>query len=125
MNGAEHYRRAEEILARLSDKANAEGKSDAVLNAAMTITTAMAQVHATLALAAATALTSTHHYVGDSREITDWARIAQPDAMATKPCPDGCRDIHGDGCLPRCIDIRNTRDAQAAKHAPIDEEPPF
>lgn len=111
MNGAEHYAEAERLLragAQLSD-----------IHPSRPVVTATAQVHATLALAAATALTSTHHYVGDSREITEWARIAQPDAMATKPRPDGCRDIRGDGCLPRCVDTR------AAQPAPIDEEPPF
>ncbi|NUT52381.1 MAG: hypothetical protein HOV94_34570 [Saccharothrix sp.] len=111
MNGVEHYTQAEELLriaAKLGD-----------IHPSVPVVTATAQVHATLALAAATALTSTHHYVGDSREITAWAHAIQPDAMATKPCPDGCRDIHGDGCLPRCVDTR------AAQPAPIDEEPPF
>ncbi|GAA2361052.1 hypothetical protein Cme02nite_38590 [Catellatospora methionotrophica] len=144
MNGAEHYLEAERLTALAMDSftdpeggyddsdgdpsakelatrayVHTEARGDA------SVYLAAAQIHATLALAAATALNSTHHYVGDSREITEWARIAQPDAMATKPCPDGCRDIHGDGCLPRCIDLRNARDAQAAKPAPIDEEPPF
>lgn len=112
MNGAEHYLAAEALVAMAKEAAAQDmGGVENVI--------AAAQVHATLALAAATALNSTHHYVGDSRDITEWARIAQPDAMATKPCPDGCRDIRGDGCLPRCVDTR------AAQPAPIDEEPPF
>lgn len=117
MNGAEHYQEAERLL-RVAGLL-------AEIHPSRPVVTATAQVHATLALAAATALNSTHHYVGDSREITEWAHIAQPDAMATEPCPGGCRDIHGDGCLPRCIDLRNARDAQAAKSTLIDEEPPF
>lgn len=115
MNGAEHYQEAERLLEAATvpprEREYTADPADVI---------AAAQVHATLALAAATALNSTHHYVGDSREITEWAHIAQPDAMATKPCTDGCRDIRGDGCLPRCIDLR------AAKPDPtLDEEPPF
>lgn len=122
MNGAEHYARAEEILNQIASKDyldKLKSLTSASAMASIQVGMASAQVHATLALAAATALTSTHHYVGDSREITAWAHAIQPDAMATKPCPDGCRDIHGDGCLPRCVDTR------AAQPAPIDEEPPF
>jgi hypothetical protein len=43
---------------------------------------AEAQVHATLAAAAASALAVTLPLVGDSCEVTDWARLVQPTALA-------------------------------------------
>lgn len=112
MNGAEHYAEAERLLrvaAQLND-----------IHPSRPVVTATAQVHATLALAAATALTATHHYVGDSQEVTEWGRLVQAGAFTTpSPCAGDCKDWRGEGCLPRCVSAR------AAKPAPIDEEPPF
>jgi len=68
MTGAEHYREAQRLLGEAA--ANEVGE------------TFRADVHATLALAAATALSTTHKFVGDSAEVTDWARAIQPTALA-------------------------------------------
>jgi len=43
---------------------------------------ALAQTHAALAMAAANALVVTSQYVGDSDEVTDWARAVQPTSRA-------------------------------------------
>lgn len=110
MNGIEHYQEAERLLDKVqnAEKLLASVPADQVkhIPTAIPILIAAAQAHATLALAAATALRTTHHYVGDSQEVTDWGRIVQPDAFTGKPCDDGCVDEGRDGCPPRCVAAR-------------------
>lgn len=74
MTGADRYSDAG-ILLRDSRK---EGLSDTERRFLL----AEALVHATLAQAAATALTVTYPVVGDSAEVTEWARVVQPGALA-------------------------------------------
>ena len=61
MRGPEHYRAAERLLARTS-----RGDSDV----------AAAQVHATLALAAATALSAGTSYHAVQADMTEWRHAA-------------------------------------------------
>lgn len=72
MTGPEHYREAEQILDRAED--SAMGESDAWYANAM----AAAQVHATLALAAATAAPQASRYDGDEDHSRSrgWAGVA-------------------------------------------------
>lgn len=88
MNGPEHYREAERLLAdvdRLHGAGNIErlartGNVDATAAAldAMGNLIAAAQVHATLALAAATAATQATAYDGDEQHHRSrgWAGVA-------------------------------------------------
>lgn len=116
MNGDMHYREAERLLG----VARSEHGS---LNAAeLTVLVAEAQVHATLALAAATALRTTSHYIGDSPEVTYWGQIVQPDAFFGKPCADGCVDEGRNGCPPRCVAAQQ---AAVAALTPAELECPF
>jgi hypothetical protein len=111
MNGTDHYRAAEILL----DNAKLE---HGLLNAAeVAVIVAEAQVHATLALAAATALSMTTHMVGDTVEITQWAEVITPSFTERQICSDGCED-KGDGCHGIC-------NARRAARPIIDEEPPF
>lgn len=116
MIGSEHFWKAERLLKRAADE-------HGVLNAAeLAVMVAEAQVHATLALAAATALATTSRLVGDSQEITYWGQIVQPDAFFGKPCTDGCVDEGRNGCPPRCIAAQA---AHVAALTPAELECPF
>ncbi|MGX1483391.1 hypothetical protein RKD45_002467 [Streptomyces griseus] len=68
MNGPEHYREAERLVAEADTilRPHDEGpcEADRVL--------AAAQVHATLALAAAQAFTAADRYVGDGDHVNAW-----------------------------------------------------
>lgn len=66
MTGPEHYKAAERLLAE-SDNFLPEDQQGCVYLAA-------AQVHATLALAAATAMPTVTRMMGDHDEITEWGR---------------------------------------------------
>lgn len=101
MNGTEHYQEAERLLEYATTPPD---ERDFTARSAELI--AAAQVHATLALAAATALRTTDKYIGDSQEITDWGHIVQPDAFGKKPCDDGCVDEGRNGCYPQCVAAR-------------------
>lgn len=109
MTPLQHYAEAEKLLGIAATQAHVR-PADEIL--------AMAMAHATLALAGATALATTHHYVGDSQDVTEWAHIVQPQAFTQEPCTDGCVDEGRNGCYARCIEAKAT-----AK--PFDEEPPF
>lgn len=70
MNGAEHYAEAQ----RLIERANGIDPDVFIESAAATI--GLAQVHATLALAAATADAAVTNWLGDeNRSGSDWARV--------------------------------------------------
>lgn len=91
MNGPEHYREAERLLAN----AQAEIKRAVAMKDARRIDAAcdladgaarIAQVHATLALAAATAYPAIRDWLGDeARDGVDWSRITAP--TPTKETP--------------------------------------
>lgn len=77
MNGAEHYRESERLLSdasffRHGQPFTREGM--AMTGAQHAALIARAQVHATLALAAAQAAPLVDKYVGDHQRITDWAQ---------------------------------------------------
>lgn len=80
MEGAEHYREAELLLAGVDP----HGKPRRLAPTAEEI--ARAQVHATLALAAAQIAPLIHQMCGDSNRVTDWGRVINwdtvPDAHA-------------------------------------------
>lgn len=88
MTGAEHYRAAEVLLRRSEEslvEAAAAGGGK-VLDAALEVATAAvgaAQVHATLALAAATAQRLADPYVGDGPHINEW----RPTWVQTQAAP--------------------------------------
>lgn len=71
MTGAEHYRRAEH-LAFHAHRHNTEHPGDMRI---AEITAGVAQIHATLALAAAQAMTTVQPQMGDSQRITDWGHV--------------------------------------------------
>ena len=77
MTGPDHYREAEKILTQVVpalDKAERHGVDLESLSAGVSISLAMAQVHATLALAAATAYPAIRDYCGDeASEPREWA----------------------------------------------------
>lgn len=82
MNGAEHYRQAEHLLANAAEVVSrfaelADGVRDAeVGNATRILTAAIAQsqAHATLALAAATAATFLGEFIELEDEAAAWAK---------------------------------------------------
>jgi hypothetical protein len=78
MTGAEHYRQAERLLANCTTKNGAVYDENAVVLAA-------AQVHATLALAAATALGTAGQYGVDQPHWTQWADIVRPAPGGEQP----------------------------------------
>lgn len=83
MSGPQHYREAERLLAgaqNVMDVAPVDGLT-------RTECAALAQVHATLALAAATAARLADRYIGDSDHINDWrAATGNPVAAHTGWC---------------------------------------
>jgi len=74
VNGPEHYRAAEQLLTAVRRPAG-----DVLIgNVQPTIGLAAAQVHATLALAAATAYQAVHDYYGDdSDDARNWAEVTK------------------------------------------------
>lgn len=141
MNGDMHYREAERLTALAMDSFNnPEGGYDdsdgdpsaeelAIRSSILAearrdahVYLAAAQIHATLALAGATALATTSRYIGDSHEITYWGQIVQPDAFFGKPCTDGCVDKGRNGCPPRCVAAQA---AYVAALTPAELECPF
>jgi hypothetical protein len=80
LTGAGHYGEAERLLGE------ARARRGTLKPYQLQVIIAEAQVHATLALTAATALPTTVKFVGDSQEITDWSRAIQPTAT-TSPAP--------------------------------------
>lgn len=81
MEGAEHYREAEILLSGTTPAGNHRGVT--------TDDIARAQVHATLALAAATAARMVHKMSGDSNRITEWGRVIGWDTAARPRCTAG------------------------------------
>lgn len=88
MNGHKHYRAAEKLLSAASFQ-NADGTPatsdgqlvDPVAHASLV---ARAQVHATLALAAAQAMPTVASFCGDSTRITDWGAAIGWDTVPDK-----------------------------------------
>lgn len=76
MHGAEHYEAAERLLSKALLLRSDSDSTPADPGAAHLV--AAAQVHATLALAAATALPTVVEYVGDVVETTEWAVAVGP-----------------------------------------------
>lgn len=94
MNGSEHYREGERLLsqASLTDRHGnpVNEKGTLLMPGAHEAVVRRAMAHFAAAQAAATALGTVTGYVGDSDEITAWARItgilpARTDVMS-RPC---------------------------------------
>lgn len=89
MNGPEHYREAERLIGVASETLSVAAASsgyDDIQSRAIATTSAMtqaAQVHATLALAAATALADVEFTTRHDR--SDWMRVTKSEA----PAPNG------------------------------------
>jgi hypothetical protein len=77
--GAEHYRRAEELVSDIEDS---DGTVDFGDGGEAYV--AAAQVHATLALAAATASPLVHQMCGDSDRTTDWGNAIGWNTVPTR-----------------------------------------
>lgn len=78
MNGPEHYREAQRLLSNASftrGNTNEPCTRDGMLltHQQHDALIARAQVHATLALAAAQSMTVVQHFMGDSTTVTEWA----------------------------------------------------
>lgn len=117
MNGIEHYESAERLLSKaLMFRSDTDSTPT---DPGATHLVAAAQVHATLALAAATALVATQQYVGSSNEIKTWSQAIQATAFEQDPCAEHCVDDGRDGCYPRCVD------RMKATTRIDNEEPPF
>lgn len=102
--GAQHFREAQRLLSRAlhvtSDRdftPRNPAEASHCLNAAM--------VHATLAHAAAVALTVVAPKVGDSKEITAWAAVVAPDALTGPVEPHGWPPLPGDTWRDRNGDV--------------------
>lgn len=91
MNGPEHYREAERLADRAHHFTYGDG-ADPVTGAALA---AEAQVHATLANAAATAVlasvTAFAHDINDS-DVDAWSEVSGVPAPAAEPEPKGGAD---------------------------------
>lgn len=75
MNGPEHYRDAEYLLNKLPAEDGGRNPDTGLTRAE---TLAAAQVHATLALAAASALPAAIMYYGDeSHAVREWAGVVE------------------------------------------------
>lgn len=76
MNGPQHYRAAEQLLARVRNNQAPDTDLEALLDANAI---ARAQVHATLALAAATAYPAVKDWDGDEAGRSGgWAEVTKP-----------------------------------------------
>lgn len=84
-SGPDHYKRAEELLAEITRD---DGSVDFGDGGEAYV--AAAQVHATLALAAATAQAAVLSMCGDSNRITDWGNAIGWDNLPPR-CPDPTR----------------------------------
>jgi hypothetical protein len=71
VTGPEHYREAERLLIVANEQQSEDGPGRGSEE-----TLADAQVHATLALAAATAWITTNQYIGIDGPIHEWAEVA-------------------------------------------------
>lgn len=102
--GAEHFREAQRLLSRAmnvksdSDYTPANRDESAHCLAA-------AQIHATLAHAAAVALTVVVPKLGDSAEVTAWAQVVAPDTMKGSARPSEWPPQHGDTWVDRNGDV--------------------
>ena len=75
MTGPGHYRESERLLASTQDSGGEVASDDVTL--AISNTLAAAQVHATLALAAATAYPAVREYWGgDTGTAREWSEVA-------------------------------------------------
>lgn len=93
MNGSKHYIEAERLLSdasfvdRHGHPVSRQGNLLQPGEHAALI--ARAQIHATLALAAATALPTVAHFAGDNTEVTAWGK-------AIGAMDDGARPVFGE-----------------------------
>lgn len=81
MTGPEHYREAERLLASYNRPVVLKWSDKQVADAAK-INLAEAQVHATLALAAATAHPAIEGYVGSNDDARAWTNVTAPSNAA-------------------------------------------
>lgn len=88
MTGPEHYREAEELLA-IARKPSIDGRDGAATRALAT-----AQVHATLALAAATVIQPSG-YGCDRPEWIEWANVVSVDTAQQQRNSRACTDGEG------------------------------
>lgn len=94
MNGPEHYKAAERLLSDASfttgnGAPGFRGANGVMLGGAAAVpmiehAVAKAQVHATLALAAAQALSPITYSLGDTDRITEWAQATASSPTATR-----------------------------------------
>lgn len=107
MEGAEHYREAEDLLSNASFSHGITGSPMTREGREMTESTRVsmvlrAQVHATLALAAAQVAPLVHQQMGDSDRITGWARVINWEPAKRKRCTAARFIDHSDG-IERCF----------------------
>ncbi len=81
MNGPQHYREAERLIALSAVRAE---QSDGLSDYDADVWAVQAQVHATLALAAATAHATITRLLGDTDAVTDWhaTAVREPDTSS-------------------------------------------
>ncbi len=79
MTGPEHYREAERLLNLAADGDEVYGATDAEDSRVRSDARELAQAHAALALAAATALQAALPLVGDDQQVTDWGQAIGAD----------------------------------------------
>lgn len=97
MNGPEHYREAEDLLAGAMKHridATGEWRKDAERHRTADALVAEAQVHAALAQAAAAALPTIVRQMGDRQEITEWARLTAPGEASAEDTAEDTAEIH-------------------------------
>lgn len=110
MEGAEHYREAELLLSGADPRGGHHDVSKQDI--------ARAQVHATLALAAAQVAPLVRTMMGDSERLTEWGRVINWTPAARKRCPVG---KFNDAEILRCVH----EPGHDGDHLFNDDEPPF
>lgn len=105
MLGHEHHQEAARLVAQAATLHPLQEQH------MMTAALRMAEIHAQLAATALAAIQFTHQYLGDSQEITDWAKVVQPDALTIKAKAEQARS--DDTWPPRRGDVWS--DAQGMK----------
>lgn len=95
LTGPEHYRAAEKLLSRASFERSVSDPAPSLDPQVTALLVARAQVHATLAAAAATAELLADRYVGDGEHINDWrSAVGRPTG---RPSADESRAEAGSG----------------------------
>lgn len=82
MNGPSHYKAASETLALLAENMSAGSIKTTTDVASAALIAATAQAHATLALAAATALRTQHEFYEIADDVEQWAQATGATVLA-------------------------------------------